>query len=187
MAVALASTTRIDEVTEKKIKGDGDTDSDASSDLRLSYLDDIPLKQRFPATKPPVAKPIAVPPPSPKKKPLTITLPATGGGQPLRSVTDILRELKTPAKAKTDSSQDVTSTRFGGAEVSYSSSALQGEAAAFAAALESANLPSQPSPPRASGPDPISAPTPLASSNPPQLNTDSAPADPSHLPTNLYD
>ena len=146
------------------------------------------VKCCFPATKPPIAKPTAVPPPSPKKKPLTITLPATGGGQPLRSVTDILRELKTPAKAKTDSSQDIAYTRFGGAEVTYSSSALQGEAAAFAAALESANLPSQPSPPRASGPDPVSAPAPLTSSDPPQLKTDSTPADPSHLHRilNLY-
>ena len=48
MAAALASTTRIDEVTENKTKDEVDADSDTSSDLRLSYLDDIPLKQRFP-------------------------------------------------------------------------------------------------------------------------------------------
>lgn len=77
MAESLASTTRIDEV-----KGDDDNDkqSDASSDLRLSYLDDVPLKHCFPSLKPPAAKSAALapsPPPEGKQKPLTITLPAS--------------------------------------------------------------------------------------------------------------
>lgn len=160
MTQALAPTTRIDTVVEHK--DDGDNDSDASSELRLSYVDDIPLKQRFPTLKPPAAKtPIADPSKrettSSAYKPLTITLPATGH-KPSRSVTDILRELKSPAPAVAESTasktdipldQDAkapTSIRFDGGSVAYSSSALASEAAAFAAAIADSNLPSQPSP-----------------------------------------
>ncbi|KAF8675519.1 hypothetical protein AX14_005099, partial [Amanita brunnescens Koide BX004] len=145
MTQALAPTTRIDTVVEHK--DDGDNNSDASSELRLSYVDDIPLKQRFPALKPPAAKtPIADPPKrettTSAYKPLTITLPATGH-KPSRSITDILRELKNPAPAAADSTaskidtpldQDAkapTSIRFDGGSVTYSSSALASEAAAI--------------------------------------------------------
>ncbi|KAF8687850.1 hypothetical protein AX14_003640 [Amanita brunnescens Koide BX004] len=130
MAQALAPTTRVDDVPTDK-----DNDSDASSDLRLSYLDDVPLKQRFPELKPPVP-PLA----STTDKPLTITLPANTRAlsKPTRSVTDILRELEKPTEA--------LPTRFGGGEVAYSASALESEAVAFASALDAANLPSQPSP-----------------------------------------
>ena len=148
MAQALASTTRIDEVEGKT----DDADSNASSDLRLSYLDDIPLKQRFPSLKPPItpAAPPSVPltTPAPVKKPLTITLPATGV-RPLRSVTDVLRELKKPEATSLEPPALVTAppaARFGGGSVSYSSSALASEAEAFAAALADSNLASQPSP-----------------------------------------
>ena len=150
MIQALASTTRIDDVVDDK----DDNDSNASSDLRLSYLDDIPLKQRFPSHKPPPApvKTSITPAPLPSlQKPLTITLPATGGSKPLRSVTDILRELKNPSM--TDS-ETPGQTRFGGAEVAYSASALQTEASEFAAALATSNIPSQPSPPTTAPPIP---------------------------------
>ena len=50
MASALASTTRIDEVPGDNI---ADNESNVSSDLQLSYLDDIPLKKRFPGLKAP--------------------------------------------------------------------------------------------------------------------------------------
>ncbi|KAF8639594.1 hypothetical protein AX14_010039 [Amanita brunnescens Koide BX004] len=142
MAQALASTTRIDNVVDDK----DDNNSNASSDLRLSYLDDIPLKQRFPSHKTPApvkTNTASAPLPS-LQKPLTITLPATGGSKPLRSVTDILRELKNPT---TTSSETPGQTRFGGAEVAYSASALETEASEFAAALATSNIPSQPSPP----------------------------------------
>ncbi|KAF8677921.1 hypothetical protein AX14_004739 [Amanita brunnescens Koide BX004] len=161
MARPLAPTTRIDEVD--KHKDTGDNGSDASSELRLSYVDDIPLKQRFPSVKPPVAKPPATNPPSKKttahtQKPLTITLPATGH-KPLRSVTDILRELKNPvpianeaitsggAPSSDQAAEAPAGARFDGGSVVYSSSALASEAAAFAAAIADSNLPSQPSPP----------------------------------------
>ncbi|KAF8675295.1 hypothetical protein AX14_005151 [Amanita brunnescens Koide BX004] len=54
MAEALASTTRIDAVEETNDNDDNDDDkkSDTSSDLRLSYLDDVPLKTRFPGPMP---------------------------------------------------------------------------------------------------------------------------------------
>ena len=148
MAQSLASTTRIDEVK------DDDDKSDASSELQLSYVDDLPLKQRFPTLKPPATKPSAAPAlKDTEKKPLTITLPAPGqrGSKPLRSVTDILRELK---------STELTGPRFAGGEVAYSSSALQAEANAFGAALADSNLPSQRSPPAASMP--VTASPPLA-------------------------
>ncbi|KAF8712414.1 hypothetical protein AX14_013118 [Amanita brunnescens Koide BX004] len=144
-AQSLASTTRIDEVQDSK-NPDGNL-SDTSSDLRLSYLDDIPLKQRFPpnpSTKKATAA--SVPKPAPEK-PLTITLPASNRHQPLRSVTDILRELKAPTTSSDTTA--VATTRFGGGAVAYSSSALQSEAAAFADALAESNITSQPSPPAA--------------------------------------
>ena len=151
MVQALASTTRIDDAVDDK----DDNDSNASSDLRLSYLDDIPLKQRFPSHKPPASAPASAktgtaPAPLPSlQKPLTITLPATGGSKPLRSVTDILRELKNPPMVD---SATPGQTRFGGAEVAYSASALQTEASEFAAALATSNIPSQPSPPTTAPP-----------------------------------
>ena len=126
--------------------------------LRLSYLDDVPLKQRFPTSKPPATKPATASASGPSllppilKKPLTITLPAsnTHKQQPLRSVTDILRELKTPreedAPPTTPAAPVVHTARIGGADVAYSASTVAGEASAFAAALEHSNLPSQPSP-----------------------------------------
>ena len=143
MVQALADTTHIDEAIVDK---DDDNNSNASSDLRLSYLDDIPLKQRFPSHKPPApVKTNTAPalPPNPPK-PLTITLPAAGGSKPLRSVTDILRELKNPSIIDSEAPGQA---RFGGAEVTYSASALQTEASEFAAALATSNVPSQPSPP----------------------------------------
>ena len=153
MASALAETTRIDEVPGDK---EADNESNASSDLRLSYLDDLPLTKRFPGHKPPtggVKQPnnaaviaptttTTAPPLSEgASRKLTITLPASGGHKPLRSVTDILRELKGK-----DTSSDVPAVRFDGGNVEYSASALQSEAAAFAAALDSADAPSHPSP-----------------------------------------
>ncbi|KAF8694319.1 hypothetical protein AX14_002087 [Amanita brunnescens Koide BX004] len=155
MAAELVGTARIDTVDDND-----ENQSNASSDLRLSYLDDIPLKQRFPSSKPPAAKPAAPLPPSPPaapKKPLTITLPASGGGPALRSVTDILRELKAPTKSETvpvTKPIDVSGARFGGGEVLYSASALQAEADAFASALDAAGLASQPSLPPSLDPKP---------------------------------
>ena len=155
MASALASTTRIDEVPEHNV---ADNASNASSDLQLSYLDDIPLKKRFPGLKAPAldAKPANAPAPPPvalisedAPKKLSITLPARGGLKPLRSVTDILRELK---HGNDDLIEDLPVARFGGGEVEYSSSALNAEADAFATALAAAGLPSQPSPPVGSEP-----------------------------------
>ncbi|KAF8694138.1 hypothetical protein AX14_002162 [Amanita brunnescens Koide BX004] len=157
MTQALAPMTRIDAVADHK--DDGDNGSDASSELRLSYVDDIPLKQRFPALKPPTAKaPVTGLPrqestTTPVHKPLTITLPATGH-KPLRSVTDILRELKNTAPAAanpiassidTHLDHDAPTVRFDGGNVEYSASALQSEAVAFAAALDSADVPPHPS------------------------------------------
>ncbi|KAF8700884.1 hypothetical protein AX14_000636 [Amanita brunnescens Koide BX004] len=164
MAKPLAPTTRIDDVDEQKNSGN---DSDTSSELRLSYVDDVPLSKRFPLSKPPAAGASATEPPLKKapthaQKPLTITLPATGH-KPLRSVTDILRELNKPASASqgtssgpkdplTPTTEQTTtgavSARFGGGDVAYSSSALAHEAAAFAEALAFSNIASQPSPPR---------------------------------------
>ncbi|KAF8701491.1 hypothetical protein AX14_000398 [Amanita brunnescens Koide BX004] len=163
MTHALAPTTRIDTVVD----GD-DNDSNASSELRLSYVDDVPLKQRFPSLKPPAIKaPVAEPSTrnttTSAHKPLTITLPATSH-KPLRSVTDILRGLKDPlpvadnnVTSKNDlplgqNAQAPTTIRFDGGSVAYSSSALASEAAAFAAAIADSNLPSQPSPPSAPAP-----------------------------------
>lgn len=160
MAKALASTTRIKEVVADSDSGE-DKKSDTSSDLRLSYLDDVPLKTRFPDLKPPVplsGKDL----PKPGDKPLTIILPASNVHKPLKSVTDILRELRTPAREvppalRFDGDEvafvpprpvesETTSARFGGAEVVYSASALQSEATAFASTLADSGLPSQPSP-----------------------------------------
>ena len=157
MAQALANTTRIDEVK------DNDDKSDASSELRLSYLDDLPLKQRFPALKPPAIKPPAVPTPLvTETKPLTIVLPAPGERKPkpLRSVTDILRELKASSGVDVASSlAQPAGPRFASGEVAYSSSALQAEANAFGVALAVSNLPSQPSPPAATTPSAVSLPS----------------------------
>ena len=194
MAQALASTTRIDELGEKT----GDADSDASSDLHLSYLDDVPLKQRFPSLKPPAtsatAPNVPLTTPAPTKKPLTITLPATGS-KPLRSVTDVLRELKNP-EATTPGPATVAAAppaaRFGGGSVAYTSSVLASEAAAFAAALADSNLASQPSPPPsalAPIPAPVSVPTdsiPLHSPSVPTVETLAA-ATSLHTATALHD
>ena len=102
MAKSLANTTRIEEVRDDGNDDAGKTgeQSDASSDLHLSYLDDVPLKTRFPDLKPPLPTSATNPKPSYRNKPLTITLPALGSNKPLRSVTDVLRELKTPIKEK---------------------------------------------------------------------------------------
>ena len=157
----LAPTTRIDAADEQK--DEADKGSDTSSELRLSYIDDLPLRQRFPSLRPPLpaagsSTTAALPPQKPiasSTKPLTITLP-TSSHKPLRSVTDILRELKNPAPEQAALTGDNTpllpvveapSARFAGGTVSYSSSALASEAAAFAAAIADSNLPSQPSPP----------------------------------------
>ena len=175
MAQTLAPTTCIEEVALLN-KGDNDgNDSDSSSELRLSYVNDIPLRQRFPQKKPPTSKQ------QPLVKPLTITLPAPSNRVPLRSVTDILWELKNPSALK-DSATDHPKTpiaspppepvRFGGAEIAYTASALQNEASEFAKALASTNIPSQPSPPQRS---PSAAPEPLAM------------ATPSHSSTKQYD
>ena len=136
MTRPLAPTTRIDDVTDKKEHDDDVNGSDASSELRLSYVDNIPLKQRFPSSKPPVpAKSAAVSPSrtatAQPSKPLTITLPATNH-KPLRSVTDILRELKKPTDAATAKPatpgivpslptdvDNCTGARFGGGEVFF--------------------------------------------------------------------
>ena len=164
MAKPLAPTTRINNVDEQKDSGN---DSDSSSELRLSYVDDVPLSKRFPFTKPPMADTVATEPPFKKtpartQKPLTITLPATGH-KPSRSVTDILRELnkstsathgtnpesKDPLAPVTKQTTAAANTaRFGGGDVTYSSSALAHEAEAFADALAISNVTSQPSPPR---------------------------------------
>ncbi|KAF8675520.1 hypothetical protein AX14_005097 [Amanita brunnescens Koide BX004] len=166
----LAPTTRIDAADEPK--NDADKDSDTSSELRLSYVDDLPLCQRFPSLKPPLpttssSTTDALLPPKPisrPTKPLTITLPASGH-KPVRSVTDILRELKSPAfehAAPTSTNPpplpmvEAPSARFAGGTVAYSSSALASDAAAFADAIANSNLPSQPSPPTD-----IAPPTPL--------------------------
>ena len=141
---ALANTTCIDEVKDNK-DPDGNL-SDASSDLRLSYLDDVPLKQCFPQPGPSTKKATAAPVPNPApEKPLTITLPASNSRQPLRSVTDILRELKAPTKSSDTAA--VATMCFGGGAIVYSSSALQSKAAAFTDALAESNITSQPSPP----------------------------------------
>ena len=67
MARPLAPTTRIDEVADPKgLDNDG---SDASSELRLSYFDDIPLKQRFPSLKPPTSGTLAAAKPPLKAPP----------------------------------------------------------------------------------------------------------------------
>ena len=155
---------------------------DTSSELRLSYVDDIPLKKRFPFSKPPTISTSATElsskeAPTHTQKPLTITLPATSH-KPMRSVTDILRELKKPASISDDKTTPLitateskaAATRFGGAQVEYSASALQHEATAFADALATSAIPSQPSPP-ASG----------IQSNP------SGPPDIPHPATNLHD
>ena len=167
MAQALASTTRIEEVV---VDNDSVHDSDSSSELWLSYVDNVPLSKRFPASKPPPRsrKPPPSPPPPTTKKPLMITFPALGSSQPLCSVTDILHELKAPAKTTLPDAKPKTSapdtpfTRFGGGEVAYSASALQGEADAFATALATSGLPSQPSPTADSAPAvPPQSPTSL--------------------------
>ena len=154
MATALASTTRIDaihddddkEMATDKNNDNGDKNSDTSSDLRLSYLDDVPLKTRFPGPQPAKA------PLKPTGKPLTITLPAPSTYKPLKSVTDILRELKAPPKdaslslpAAPAPAVKVPTARFAGGEVAYTPSAAQAEAITFASALDNANVPSQPS------------------------------------------
>ncbi|KAF8688257.1 hypothetical protein AX14_003489 [Amanita brunnescens Koide BX004] len=151
MADALASTTRIDAVeeTDGKDNNNDDKKSDTSSDLRLSYLDDVPLKTRFP--HPRTDKGAQPPPP----KPLTIILPALNAHKPLRSVTDILRELKDPQTP----GLPAPIVRIGGAEVAYSASALQGEAVAFASALADSGLPSQPSPPSSRVHEPSALPS----------------------------
>ncbi|KAF8694406.1 hypothetical protein AX14_002051 [Amanita brunnescens Koide BX004] len=170
MADALASTTRIDVVDDNS----NNTGSDASSELRLSYLDDLPLKQCFPALKPPTAPCADALAP----KPLTIMLPAPGGSKPLRSVTDILRELKIP---NTSTTTPPDRPRFGGGDVVYTASALQNEASEFAAALATSNVLSQPSP----QPDTTPAPHPQSPLNVPAVSL--APAAISQSPTNLYD
>ena len=170
MTRALGGAARIDEVKDDDGKEDAkenDGLSDTSSDLRLSYLDDLPLKACFPTLKPPAPAPTnvtsseptttvaAAAPSSLAPKPLTIILPALNTHKPLRSVTDILRELKDPQ------THDLPApvTRFGGAEVAYSASALQGEAVAFASALADSGLTSQPSPPSLRDHEPSAPPS----------------------------
>ncbi|KAF8649640.1 hypothetical protein AX14_008661 [Amanita brunnescens Koide BX004] len=164
MAKNLAKTTRIEEVVQdttniaKNTADDADKASDTSSDLRLSYLDDVPLKTRFPDLKPPTSTSTI----RPSIKPLTITLPASSTHKPLRSVTDILRELNA-SKAPTDTvppPSTIPPARFGGGEVAYTSSAIQAEARAFASALADSNLPSQPSPTDPSSINPLPDTTP---------------------------
>ena len=144
MADRLAETTRVEDITNKE---DEDKDSDTSSDLRLSYLDDAPLKARFPnlRSSAPASKSENQTPLKTNNRPLTITLPAPSTHKPLRSVTDILRELKNP-KLSADNAPAAPAARFAGGEVAYTPSAIQAEADAFASALLTSNLPSQPSP-----------------------------------------
>ena len=146
MADRLAETTRIEVVTNNE---DEDKDSDTSSDLRLSYLDDVPLKTRFPnlRSSAPASKSDnqTLLKTADSNKPLTITLPAPSTHKPLRSVTDILRELKNPERPISNALA-APSARFAGGEVAYTPSAIQAEADAFASALLTSNLPSQPSP-----------------------------------------
>ena len=149
MAESLANTTRIEAVAD-------DAKSDTSSELHLSYLDDVPLKTRFPNLKQPTPAPAR--PSKIENKPLTITLPASSH-KPLRSVTDILRELK----AQPNEAPATPPTRFAGGEVAYTSSAIQAEVKAFASALADSNLPSQPSP----TPLPDAAPMAPSSQPPP--------------------
>ena len=176
MVERLAETTRIEAVADKK---DEDKDSDTSSDLRLSYLDDVPLKTRFPnlRSSTSTSKPENKPPLKQDNKPLTITLPAPSMHKPLRSVTDILRELKDP-KPSTSDAPTIPAARFAGGEVAYTPSAIRAEADAFASALLTSNLPSQPSPTPKSAPEPPS----LAPAN----DLDAGPAASSlQTPTNL--
>ena len=190
----LAPTTRIDAFNEQK--DEADKDSDTSSELHLSYVDDLPLRQRFPSLKPPLptstlsttAAPLPQKPSAGIVKPLTITLPASGH-KPLRSVTDILRELKNPAPKETAPAstpsipavEAPTGARFAGGSVAYSSSALASEAAAFAAAIADSNLPSQPSPPTN-----VTVPPAISSSTTEPL-APLAPITSPHPPTNPHD
>ena len=183
MAKSLAKTTCIEEAVQdttkvaKETADDADKASDTSSDLWLSYLDDVPLKTRFPDLKPPASTSTI----KPSIKPLTITLPASSTHKPLRSVTDILRELNAP-RAPTDNAQPPSTLPpacFGGGEVAYTSSAIQAEANAFASALADSNLPSQPSP---TDPSSIN----LLPDTTPALDA-SATAAISQPPTNLHD
>ena len=177
MVERLAETTRIEALVDKK---DEDKDSDTSSDLRLSYLDDVPLKTRFPNLRgsTSTSKPENKPPLKQDIKSLTITLPAPSMHKPLRSVTDILRELKDPKPSSTDA-PTIPATRFAGGEVAYTSSAIRAEADAFASALLTSNLPSQPSPTPKSVPelpslapanDPDAGPTASSLQTPTNLN-----------------
>ena len=208
MAKNLAKTTRIEEVVQDAITvnttDDTDKASDTSSDLRLSYLDDIPLKTRFPDLKPPTSTSTV----KPSDKPLTITLPAPSTYKPLKSVTDILRELKTP-KTSTNSAPppsillpvrlddgdiphapdpnpppklEAPTARFVGGEVTYTPSAARAEAIAFASALNNANVPSQPSPPSQAN-----APPSAGNSASAQISLDGVASAVLHLPTNQND
>ncbi|KAF8697659.1 hypothetical protein AX14_001316 [Amanita brunnescens Koide BX004] len=173
MAKSLAKTTRIEEVV-RDTTDDVANASDTSSDLRLSYLDDVPLKTRFPDLNPPVSV-------KPSTKPLTITLPAPSTHKPLRSVTYILRDLNASKGPTGDAPPSLAPppARFGGGEVAYTPSAIQAEANAFASALADSNLPSQPSPT-----DPNS--TNLLSDMTPALDASATAAIP-QPPTNLND
>ncbi|KAF8708887.1 hypothetical protein AX14_013547 [Amanita brunnescens Koide BX004] len=193
MAAPLAPTTRIDDVPDAS-KAD-DQHSNASSELRLSYVDDIPLKQRFPSLKPPAPTTSKTAKPPVKasstvatdtEKPLTITIPAVGH-KPLRSVTDILRELKNPVAPTTERATGMTApTRFGEGAVTYSSSALASEAKAFAEALAISNVASQPSPPREEATAP-EAPEPQPDLPSSVHSNPSAPADDLSPPTQPHD
>ena len=191
MATALASTTRIDtvhddddkDVASDKIGDNRDKNSNTSSDLRLSYLDDVPLKTRFPGPQPAKALP------KPDGRPLTITLPTTSSHKPLRSVTDILRELKAPSKNASLSLPEAPVpvpkepvARFAGGEVAYTPSAAQAEAIAFASALDNANVPSQPSP--LSQTNALPLPGDIANS---KISHDHDASATSHPPTNQND
>ena len=121
-------------------------------------MDDIPLKTRFPDLKPPApvslddnrSKPndttaTTTAPVKTSTRPLTITLPPMSSRKPLRSVTDILRDLKAQSKDASPA-PSAPPARFGGGEVAYTPSAIQAEAISFASALADSNLPTQPSP-----------------------------------------
>ncbi|KAF8703057.1 hypothetical protein AX14_014245 [Amanita brunnescens Koide BX004] len=183
MVESIASTSRIEEIPD-------DEKSNTSSELHLSYLDDVPLKTRFPGLRPPAPAQPDPKPREPAPKPLTITLPAASH-KPLQSITDILRGLKASPKNALDlppAPSSLPPARFGGGEVAYTSSAIQAEANAFASALANSNLLSQPSPTVPSSANPLPDTTPAADFNATNPSLDTTPEVPSlQPPTNQHD
>ncbi|KAF8648129.1 hypothetical protein AX14_008819 [Amanita brunnescens Koide BX004] len=118
-----------------------------------------------------------------------MTLPASNTYKPLRSVTDILRELKALQKDAPPSLPTAPaplrkelSARFGSGEVTYTPSVAQAKAVAFASALDNANVPSQPSPPSQTAALPLPSDTTGG-----KIPHDDDALATSHLPTNQND